>query len=173
MATMSDPGLRTGENGWPLAALDPIGRARVLAAAIPSSAFHQGVIDAPYATLWPWVIDLENSTPHFDSQVDRVVIHRRTEDGDIINLRMTATSHGLPLPFHVRIEDGFCMMRGLARLYLVVMAAVPEDEGRRTRFLHMEAIPLPGTGLFRRFIQHEVDSDFSNLTRLAESGFAV
>ena len=63
------------------------------------------------------------------------------------------------------------MMKGMARLYLVVMAAVPENGGERTRFLHMEAIPLPGTVHLRRSIQHEVDSDFSNLKRLAESGF--
>jgi hypothetical protein len=129
------------------------------------------VIDAPYRTVWPWVTDLEHSTPSFDTQVDKVVIHRREVEGDITRLRMTATSHGVPLPFRVRIEDGFCMMRAQARLYLVVMAAVPEDGGERTRFLHMEAIPLPGTGPVRPLIQREVDSDFSNLQRLAESGF--
>ena len=168
---MSQPGIRGPENGWPVASLDPIGRAKVLAASIPSAAFHHGVIDAPYDAVWPWVIDLAHSTPSFDSQVDRVVIRRRQEEGEVTHLRMTATSHGLGLPFRVRIEDGFCMMRGPGRVYLVVMAAVPVDGGERTRFLHMEAIPLPGTGLFRRIVQHEVDSDFSNLKRLAESGF--
>ncbi|HEX3839648.1 MAG TPA: hypothetical protein VHU85_02545 [Acidimicrobiales bacterium] len=168
---MSQSGIGAPESGWPAAALDPIGRARVLAATIPSAAYHHGVIDAPYAAVWPRVIDLENFTPRFDSQVDRVVIHHREEHGEITHLRMSATSHGVSLPFRVRIEDGFCLMRGTARLYLVVMAAVPEDGGARTRFLHLEAIPLPGTGLLRRFIQREVDSDFSNLSRLAESGF--
>jgi hypothetical protein len=168
---MSQSGIGAPENGWPVASLDPIRRAKVLAATIPSAAYHHGVIDAPYRMVWPWVTDLEHSTPSFDSQVDRVVIHRRLEEGDITRLRMTATSHGVPLPFRVRIEDGFCMMRGQARLYLVVMAAVPEAGGERTRFLHMEAIPLPGTGLVRRFIQREVDSDFANLKRLAEAGF--
>ena len=162
---------RTGGNGWPVATLDPIGRAKVLAATIPSAAFHHGVIDAPYDVVWPWVIDLENSTPRFDSQVDRVVIRHREQQGDITHLRISATSHGVSLPFHVRIEDGFCMMKGMARVYLVVMAAVPVDGGERTRFLHMEAIPLPDTGRLRRLIQREVDSDFSNLKRLAESGF--
>jgi hypothetical protein len=160
-----------GGNGWPIATLDPIGRARVLAATIPSAAFHHGVIDSPYDVVWPWVIDLEHSTPRFDSQVDRVVIHHRQEEGDVTHLRMSATSHGISSPFRVRIEDGFCLMKGIARVYLVVMAAVPEDGGERTRFLHMEAIPLPGTSRLRRFIQHEVDSDFANLKRLAESGF--
>jgi hypothetical protein len=168
---MSHSGRRGPEGSWPVAALDPIGRAKVLAATIPSAAFHHGVIDAPYNAVWPWVIDLEHSTPRFDSQVDRVVIRHREVQGDVTHLRMTATSHGIGLPFHVRIEDGFCMMKGMARLYLVVMAAVPEDGGERTRFLHMEAIPLPDTGRLRRFIQHEVDADFSNLKRLAESGF--
>ena len=168
---MTGSGMRRPETGWPVASLDPIGRAKVLAAAIPSAAFHHGVIDAPYDVVWPWVIDLEHSTPRFDSQVDRVVIRHREEQGDVTHLRMSATSHGISLPFRARIEDGFCMMAGRARLYLVVMAAVPEDGGERTRFLHMEAIPLPGTVRLRRFIQHEVDSDFSNLQRLAGAGF--
>ncbi|HVB94869.1 MAG TPA: hypothetical protein VND67_11130 [Acidimicrobiales bacterium] len=168
---MTGPGLDRPANEWPVASLDPIGRAKVLAASIPSAAFHLGVIDAPYEAVWSHAIDFENFTPQFDSQVDRVVIHNRAEEGDVTHLRMTATSHGISLPFRVRIEDGFCMMRGQARLYLVVMAAVPEDGGARTRFLHMEAIPRPGAGQFRRSIQREVDSDFSNLKRLAESGF--
>jgi hypothetical protein len=168
---MSDPNAPTGEARWPVASLDPIGRARVLAATIPSAAFHHGVIDAPYDTVWRWTMDLENSTPRFDSQVDRIVIRDRAEHGDVTEMRIVARSHGLNLPFRVRIEDGFCMMKGWARLYLVVMAAVPEDGGERTRFFHMEAIPLRGTGPLRRFIQREVDSDFSRLKRLAESGF--
>jgi hypothetical protein len=168
---MSESGMRPPDSRWPVASLDPIGRAKVLAATIPSAAYHLGLIDAPYEAVWAHAIDFENFTPRFDNQVDRVVIHHREEQGDVTQVRMTATSHGVPLRFRVRIEDGFCLMSGRARLYLVVMAAVPEDGGERTRFLHMEAIPRPGTGHLRRFIQHEVDSDFSNLKRLAESGF--
>ncbi|HEY1988336.1 MAG TPA: hypothetical protein VGG43_02625 [Acidimicrobiales bacterium] len=168
---MSDPNLPSGRNDWPVAVLDPIGRAKVLAATIPSAAFHLGVIEAPYEAVWAHAIDFENFTPRFDNQVDQVVIHHREEQGEVTQVRMTATSHGVPLRFRVRIEDGFCMMSGRARLYLVVMAAVPEGGGERTRFFHMEAIPLPGTGGLRRSLQREVDSDFSNLKRLAESGF--
>lgn len=168
---MNDLNTGAPENGWPVASLDPIGRAKVLAATIPSAAFHHGVIDAPYEAVWSHVIDFENFTPQFDSQVDRVVIRHREEHGEVTHVRMTATSHGISLPFRVRIEDGFCLMSGKARLYLVVMAAVPEDEGERTRFFHMEAIPLPGTRRLRRSLQREVDSDFANLERLAESGF--
>ena len=46
---MSDPNVRGPENGWPVASLDPIGRAKVLAATIPSAAFHHGAIDAASA----------------------------------------------------------------------------------------------------------------------------
>ena len=42
------------------------------------------------------------------------------------------------------------MMSGKARLYLVVIAAVPEDGGERTRFLHLEAIQLPPPQPLRR-----------------------
>jgi hypothetical protein len=170
---MSDSTARTGEPGWPVASLDPISRAKVLAATIPSAAFHLGVINAPYDEVWSWTTQLDKSVARFDSQVDRVVIQRREEldEAGATLLRMTARTHGLTVPFQVRIEEGFCLMRGWARVYLVIMAAVPEDEGERTRFFHMEAIPLPGAGPMRRIIQREVDADFRHLKRLAEAGF--
>jgi hypothetical protein len=90
---------------------------------------------------------------------------------DIEHIRMRATSYGVPLPFDVFLEDGFCLMRARARLYLVVMAAAPEDGGLRTRFLHMEAVPLPGTAVLRPLLRREVRSDLANLARIAAGGF--
>ena len=64
---MSDLGRR-----WPVAAFGPIGRARALGASIPSAAWTEGILDAPYDTAWPWVTDLEVSVPRFDTQVRKL-----------------------------------------------------------------------------------------------------
>ena len=163
---MSDPG-----RAWPMAKMGPIGRARALAASIPGAAWVEGVLDAPYDETWPWVADLETSVPSFDAQVRKLrVVSRRPEAG-AERLRIAATTYGVAFPFDVRLEDGFCLMQARARLYLVVMAAEPHDGGTRTRFFHLEAVPLPGTGLLRGRLQRAVDADFRNLARLAARGF--
>ena len=163
---MSDLG-----RAWPTARMGPIGRARALAASVPSAAWAEGVLDAPYDAAWPWVAALESSVPRFDAQVRKLrILSRQHEDG-AERLRIAATTFGVAVPFDVRLEDGFCLMQARARLYLVVMAAEPHDEGRRTRFFHLEAVPLPGTRLLRGRLQRAVDADFRNLTRLAAGGF--
>ena len=157
---------------WPVASLDPLGRARVLRAAMPGSGIAEVVLDAPYDTTWSWVTDLEHSVPRFDTQVRRLdVISRWTED-DVERMSITATSKGIRLGFDVWLEDGFCLMRGRHRLYVVIMAATPEDGGARTRFVHVEAVPLPGMRLWRRVLQRAVDADMANLARLASAGFS-
>jgi hypothetical protein len=156
---------------WPVAELGPIGRARALGKSIPSAACAEGILDAPYSATWPWIADLETSVPRFDTQVRAVrVVERAPADG-AERLRITASSYGIAVPFDVRLEDGFCLMQARARLYLVVMAAEPHDGGARTRFFHLEAIPLPGSRFLRGYLQRGVDSDLRNLTRLAAHGF--
>jgi hypothetical protein len=159
------------ERRWPVAGLGPIGRARALGASIPSAAWAEGILDAPYDAAWPWITNLEMSIPRFDNQVRKVrVVERAPVDG-AERLRITASTYGVAFPFDVRLEDGFCLMQARARLYLVVMAAEPHDGGAHTRFFHLEAVPLPGARLVRRYLQREVDSDFRNLSRLASRGF--
>ncbi len=159
---------------WPTASLGPVARAKVLASAWPSAAWVEGVLDAPYRAVWSWISDLEHSIPQFDTTVTRVRVRSRRpapgEPGvDLVSL--TATAFALPLPFDVRLEDGFCLMRGAARLYLVIMAAEPHSDGARTHFCHVEAVPLPGTTFVRRYLRRETRSDLDNLTRLAKNGF--
>jgi hypothetical protein len=62
-------------------------------------------------------------------------------------------------------------MQARARLYMVLMAAEPHDDGARTRFFHLEAVPLPGTRVLRRYLQRVVAADLRNLVRLAAGGF--
>ena len=156
---------------WPVASLGPIARAKALGAGIPSAAWVEGILDAPYDAAWSWVTDLEVSVPRFDTQVQALRVLERRAEGGAERLRMTATSFGVPVPFDVRVEDGYCLMQARARLYLVLMAAEPDVGAARTRFLHLEAVPLPGTGLLRRHLQRVVDADFRNLARLAAEGF--
>ena len=156
---------------WPIASMGPIGRARTLARATPSAAWVEGELDAPYEVVWPWVADLETSVPRFDSQVRALRVVERRATGGAEALRIEATSFGVAVPFEVRLENGFCLMQARLRLYLVVMAAEPADQGRRTRFFHMEGVPLPGARLVRSRLSRAVHADFRNLARLAANGF--
>jgi hypothetical protein len=156
---------------WPVASLGPIGRARALGRSIPGAAWAEGILDAPYSTTWPWIADLETSVPRFDTQVRAVHVVQRGHADGAERLRITASTFGVPFPFDVRLEDGFCLMQARARLYLVLMAAEPHDGGARTRFFHLEAVPLPGGRLLRGHVQRAVDGDLRNLTRLAAAGF--
>jgi hypothetical protein len=157
---------------WPVAALDPLRRARVLSAAMPTSGLAEVVLDAPYEATWSWVTDLEHSVPRFDTQVRRLEVDARWTEEDVERLSITATATGIRLGFDVWLEDGFCLMRGRHRLYVVIMAARPEGDGARTRFVHVEAVPIPGTRLSRRLLQRAVDADMANLARLAAAGFS-
>jgi len=159
------------QHQWPVAGLGPIGRARALGASIPSAAWAEAVLDAPYDETWPWITDLETSVPSFDTQVRKVRVLERAPLDGAERLRITASSYGVAFPFEVRLEEGFCLMQARARLYLVVMAAEPHDGGARTRFFHLEAIPLPGARLVRGYLQRAVDGDLRNLARLAARGF--
>ncbi len=151
---------------WPTSSLDPIARAKVLGHAIPSAAWHETIVDVPYERAWSWISDLERSVPSFDRVVSRLRVRDvRGVDG-AEQLRLSVSNLGVPIPFEARIEEGFCLMQARARLYLVVMAAVPVDDGRRAHVLHLEAIPLPGTGFLRRWIQREVNNDLANMARL-------
>jgi hypothetical protein len=155
---------------WPVATLDPIRRAKVLGAAIRSAAWAEGVIAAPWAETWAWITDFERSVPRFDHDVDSIKVHERSREADVERVQLTARSHGVPIRFDVRVEDGFCLMRGWARLYVVVMAAQPADDGKHTRFLHLEGVPLPGTKLLRGRLRRMVSADLRHLSQLAQQG---
>lgn len=147
---------------WPVAELGHIGRLRAVAAAYPSAGVGEVVLDQPFDEVWGWVMDFERTTPQFDGSVRRVRIRRRTADG----VRIWVWTRWNPIPFHfdVTIEPGFCMMRATGRLFLVLMAAETDEQGR-TRYAHAEAIPLPGTGWLRRLLHREVEGDLRRLRR--------
>jgi hypothetical protein len=155
-------------SNWPTAALDPIRRARILAAAIPGG-FAETVLDVPYARAWAWLSDLEHSVPNFDSQVDRLRITERrpyaAAESTGEHLSLTATTHRVPVPFTVRLEPGWCQMQARGRSFLVVLAARPEGPDR-TRYAHLEAVPLPGGRFLRRRLMRDVQDDIQAIRAL-------
>ena len=120
---MSDLG-----RAWPAARMGPIGRARALAASIPSAAWTEGVlVDAPYDSAWPWVADLGTSVLRFGLR--RSTQGARVEPRWRVDGAGAAAHHGRP-PFQVwpslrRSTRGWLLPHAGPRppLRLVVMAA--------------------------------------------------
>ena len=159
---------------WPIAALDPIARARVLVASMPGAALAERTIDAPFAEAWAWIEDLPHSVPSFDRDVSAIRIRTRVDHGDgVADLTAAVRTHGLiPYPFTIRLEPGFCLMQARARAYVVVMAAAPvPDDPTRTRMVHAEGVPLPGARLLRPVIARLVDGDVDRIAQIARDGF--
>ena len=154
---------------WPTAKLDPIRRARILASAIPGG-YSEVVLAVPYDRVWAWLSDLERSVPAFDHMVDTLEITRRqaASDGAGEDIQLIATRHHVPLPFTVRLEDGWCLMRARARAFLVVMAAAA-DGPDRTRYAQLEAVPLPGGRFLQRRLTREVNRDIQGIRRILTS----
>lgn len=87
-------------------------------------------------------------------------------------LTATVHNHGVPWPFTVRLESGFCLMQARGRAFTVVMAAAPEPGNPEcTRFVHIEAVPVPGFRFVRPVLGRLVAHDVSNLARLARRRF--
>jgi len=151
---------------WPVAELDPVRRARVLAAALPGG-FAEIVLDVPFERAWGWLSDLERSVPAFDALVDRLTVtdRRANPDGTGEQLTFTTANHGVPIRFRARLEAGWCVMRAPARAFVVVMAAVPEGSGR-TRYAQLEAVPRPVGRLLRKRLQRDVHHDVKGIRRI-------
>lgn len=50
-------------SGWPTADLDPVRRTRVLASALPSGAYGELRVEAPFDRVWGYLADLDRSVP--------------------------------------------------------------------------------------------------------------
>jgi hypothetical protein len=161
------------EIAWPTATLGPLARARSLAASIPSAAIAESTLDAPFGETWAWLADLPQSVPEFDRDVSAIRIQSTVDLGDgVQRLRASVSNHGVRWPFTVRLEPGFCLMQARARVYVVIMAAAPETgDPSRTRFVHVEGVPLPGVGFLAPVLGRLVTADLANMARLARRGF--
>jgi len=125
---------------WPTVELGPLDRLRVLSRLLPGVWMEERVIDAPFDQVWGFLSDLERA-PEFDTDLHSVKVVSR--EGDRLRVRIRADVLGVPVPggeIDVELRQGWCWMR--SPLYVVGMAAVAE--GGRTRFGHLEGVPLHG-----------------------------
>jgi len=149
---------------WPSVTLSNVERMRVLGAAIPNAKLAETVLDVPFERVWSWFSELEHSIPSFDGQVRRLRIDRR--EGN--ELRVTAWQGPgaiTRLRFTVLLEpDGWCLMTGAKRLYVVGMCAdaVGADQ---THVALLEAVPRAVGRLLRPFLAHHVDGDIGRIAQ--------
>lgn len=170
---------------WPSATLDPVARLRALAAARPHLAIDETVFDVSFERFWPFVADLEGSTPRYEGLVARAqILERRpaaatrahADDGraavgagaepeaagERLVIETRGPLPGPPMKFDVVLRPGWCLMR--SSLGEVGMAAAPEGPDR-TRFVHFEGSARLGR-LLRPFFAWNIRQDFRRLRRL-------
>ena len=138
---------RRPDERWPTVELDPIARLRVMSRSLPGVAMAERTFDAPFHEVWDFVSDLETSVPQIDTDVHRVRILAR--DGE--RLRIKSYGHFLGVTYPAPVSDvelrpGWCWMH--SPVYVVGMAAMPD--GDRTRFAHLEGVPLGGPRILQR-----------------------
>jgi hypothetical protein len=129
-----------GVNSWPTVELGPLERLRVMARVLPGVWMEERLLDAPFDEVWGFLSDLERA-PEFDTDLHSVKVVSR--EADRLKIRVRAEVLGVampPTPVAVELREGWCWMR--SPLYVVGMAAAPE--GDRTRFGHLEGVPLHG-----------------------------
>jgi hypothetical protein len=138
-------------SGQPPAALDPIRRLRVLAAAVPGAALAEGLLDAPFDAVWAAATDFEQ-VGGIEILIKESRIRARRPDpetgGERLEFEYKPRPFGPRDVIDVDLRPGWCWMQ--SRLAVAAMAAVPE--GERTRFAHLEAVRLPGSRLFRPLV---------------------
>lgn len=149
MSGMSGPGDASGTGGeggtgstdavgggpgtWPVTDLDPVRRMRVLASALPSGAFGQLRIEAPFDQVWTYLADLDHSIP------DLIGFIRRFDLAADGSARATGVL-GNRGRFAVDLREGWCVMQD--RFVVGGFAAVPDDGG--TLLAGCGAVRTPG-----------------------------
>jgi hypothetical protein len=138
---------RRPDQRWPTVELDPIARLRVMSRSLPGVAMAERTFDAPFDDVWDFVSDLEASVPQIDTDVRKLRI--LSSDGE--RLRIRSWGHFLGVTYRapdsdVELRRGWCWMHSPA--YVVGMAAIPD--GDRTRFAHLEGVPLGGPRFLQR-----------------------
>jgi len=155
---------------WPVAALDPVRRLRVLAAAVPGAVVRERLMDAPFDAVWSVAGDLEGGVPRFEPLVARARILWR--HGDRLTLETTSPMRRRSR-FDVELGTGWCLMQEQGRRYLVGMAAEPDpDDPRRTRFAHLEGVPRVLGRLAVPIVDLAVRNDLRGIERLARRAAA-
>jgi len=111
----------TGSTGsWPVADLDPVRRMRVLASALPSGAYAELRVEAPFERVWGYLADLDRSIPDLIGFIRRFEL--RT-DGSALATGLLGNRGR----FAVDLRDGWCVMQD--RFVVGGFAAVADGEG--------------------------------------------
>lgn len=123
---------------WPVAALDPVRRLRVMASAVGGAMYWEQDLDLPLEQVWAVASDLEGELPYLLRDVRSFTFLPRV-DGDE---RLQARARGLlghQATFDVVLEPGWCLMQ--SRLVVGGMAATEVPGG--TRFAVLGGLRLP------------------------------
>lgn len=136
---------------WPVAALDPVRRLRIMAASIPGASYAEQVFAHALGDLWAVAADLETEFPMLLTDVRTLrIVH---SDGE--HLEAIAVGRlGQRARFDIVMRPGWCWMQ--SRFLHGGMAATPAPGG--TRFAFMGALRLPGIRLAAPLIRKTVPS---------------
>jgi hypothetical protein len=129
---------------WPAAALDPVRRLHVIAAAFRNPVVTERQLAAPPNEVWRVASDLKGELPGIVRGL-RSFTRTGPHGGDGAEERFSAVAVSAVRHrerFQVVLRPGWCLMQ--SRLLVGGMAAV--EEGGGTRFAMMYALRFPGGG---------------------------
>ena len=151
----------------PGATLDPIRRLRVLAQSVPGATLIEQLLDAPLDDVWAVATDFPTYLHRFEGGIRsaRVLAAHGPDDDRAIDLRIQ-TIVGLPMRMNAIVRPGYCWMEARPRLYVVGLAAIAD--GARTRFAHVEGLPVPGGRLLAPLIRLAMAGDLRRIEALAQ-----
>ena len=132
---MSGSGTSAGASAsnWPVTDLDPVRRMHVLASALPTAAYGQLHINAPFDRVWHYLADMDRSIP------DLIGFIRRFElaaDGSALATGLLGNRGR----FTVELREGWCVMQD--RFVVGGFAAVADGDG--TLLAGCGAVRTPG-----------------------------
>ncbi|MFD5147975.1 hypothetical protein [Streptomyces sp. NPDC058401] len=117
---------------------DPVGRLRIMAAAIPGAGVVEEVLPTPLEEVWAVMSDLEGEFGRFQPDMRTVRILRLT--GDRVEA-LARSKYGLRAHFHGVLRPGWCWLQ--SRFLIIGMAAAPEPGGG-TRVALTGGVRVPG-----------------------------
>lgn len=120
-------------DNFPVTDLDSVRRMRVLASALPSGAYGQLHIAAPFDRVWSYIADMDRSIPELISFIRRFEL---AADGSAVATGLVGNRGR----FAVELRDGWCVMQD--RFVVGGFAAVAEGDG--TLLAGCGAVRTPG-----------------------------
>jgi hypothetical protein len=148
------------------AAIDPIDRLAILAAALPGATVRQRQITAPFDAVWRVIADMEHATPRYEPGVAQVRVIER--QGEFLRLLVQDT-RGREEMMDAKLRPGWCLMQSAT----IVVAFAARPLGSQTLLAHLEhqraATSQPGESWphDRRAAEAKIDQELQTIERLA------